>query len=86
MQLLDIIRPMYPSPTDKPLQLAISAAYSLGFSISARPQEYLAPKRTVDMKNKINSDLSVFLFYDVPFSVCRPYLYHPRLLRHTTSS
>ena len=77
VQLLDIIRLMYPSPTDKPLRLAISAAYSLGFAISARPQEYLALRRSVDMKYKINSDLSVFLFNGTPFSVCRPDLFPP---------
>ena len=56
VQLLDIIRHMYHSPADEPIKLAISAAYSLGFAISARPQEYLALRRSVDMKYKINSD------------------------------
>ena len=57
-----------------PLCRALCAAFSLGYALSLRPQEYLPVSAHVPLWKKANSSLAYFWFpdCDLPYSVCYP--------------
>lgn len=87
--LLVIIKFIYDHfhrPAQLPLRRALCAAFSLGFALSLRPQEYLPLGTAIPLWKQANSSLAYFWFpgYDVPFSVCSHSLSHLVVLLPTS--
>ena len=72
--IIKYIHDNFCSPLQLPLRRALCAAFSLGYALSLRPQEYLPVSTQVPLWKQANSSLAFFWFSqsDIPYSICCP--------------